>query len=505
MSGGPPSFSSVRPGAPSSSSSGVAGKKPVSFQRSINDPQKPPSQGDVDPRAKNSTNKPVQSGYVIILSKSGYVLSLLMQQEDYDIWRPKLLENYQEILKLSKYSRTRMKKNIYNLLIKGIFLQDDNLLFTLGSNGEGTEIISARTFSYRNGNPHDNWCINVPKSRFKMVAQMFDISNLMIKIETRAQFLSPNTEYGVYLVFKFCDSRNVSRTPMYVDLKYRKGNETLHAYFSKWRADEWMMIELYRFLNHKDDGDFEVLLESLSASYCREHDAIYVEGIEFQPIDNVEHEETEKSRKVQKVLESNSNLDQFLQMPTKSEMILKGSINYDYGEELVSLNEVNGKKHLMLSAKAALYNSSDLELFVPKPTPKSRFEEVLELLPQQIFRISCTVKSQMLSRDADYVCYLVFKLSENCNEMHGPVKVRDLLQKIKVSEFVYFRTPSPWNIHNITQIPKQRSDGWMEVNVKKFNSNLELENDCVRVNLKILSYEGSLSGLIVSGLEFRPM
>ncbi|XP_076910958.1 F-box protein At2g02240-like [Bidens hawaiensis] len=219
----------------------------------------------------------------------------------------------------------------------------------------------------------------------------------------------------------------------------------------------------------------------------------------------VEHEDTENSREIQQVLESNSNLDQALQIPTKREMILKGSINYDYGEELFSLNEVNGKKHLMLSAKAALYNTSNLDLFVPKQTPKSRFEEVLELLPQQIFRISCTIKGQMLSRDANYVCYLVFKLSENCNEMHGPVEVRDLLQKNKVPEFVYFRTPSPWNMHNITQIPKQRRDRWMEVKVGKFKTNRELENDCVSVNLKFVSYEGTLSGLIVCGLEFRPM
>ncbi|MFS7990898.1 putative phloem protein [Helianthus anomalus] len=43
-----------------------------------------------------------------------------------------------------------------------------------------------------------------------------------------------------------------------------------------------------------------------------------------------------------------------------------------------------------------------------------RFQEVIELLPQQVFRISCTIKSQMLSQDTEYVCYLVFKLSETC-------------------------------------------------------------------------------------------
>ncbi|MFS7990899.1 putative non-specific serine/threonine protein kinase [Helianthus anomalus] len=42
---------------------------------------------------------------------------------------------------------------------------------------------------------------------------------------------------------------------MYVNLKYTKGSETLHAYFATWRDNDWMMIELWRFLNHKKDSD----------------------------------------------------------------------------------------------------------------------------------------------------------------------------------------------------------------------------------------------------------
>ncbi|KAJ0625041.1 putative protein kinase RLK-Pelle-DLSV family [Helianthus annuus] len=296
-------------------------------------------------------------------------------QEDYEIWGPKLPKDYEEILKLSTYSgtySTKKKKDLYNLLSQGILLQDDKLWFSIGSEGERNVMISATTFSYRNGSTHDNWCVNVPKSRFEKVAEIIDISNLMIEIKPRTQFLSPNTNYGVYLVFKFCDSGNVSRNLMYVDLKYRKGSETLHAYFANWRDNEWMRIELYRFLNQKEDVVFNFLLESLSPCYCREHDAIYVEGIEFRPIDNVGHEEPEKSKEIQQVLKPNMNLDQ-VQMPTKSGMITKGSINYDYGEELFSLTEVNGKKHIMLSAKAALYNFPELMLFNLKPSPESRF------------------------------------------------------------------------------------------------------------------------------------
>ena len=122
--------------------------------------------------------------------------------------------------------------------------------------------------------------------RFGTVVEMLDISNLNIEIKTRAQFLSLDVVYGVYLVFKFCDSRNFSSKPMYVNLKYRKGHESLHAYFATWRDEQWMMIELHRFSNQNEDVVFEFLLESFSSYYCGDA-AVYVEGIEFRAIDKV--------------------------------------------------------------------------------------------------------------------------------------------------------------------------------------------------------------------------
>ena len=72
---------------------------------------------------------------------------------------------------------------------------------------------------------------------------------------------------------------------MYVNLKYKNGNENLHSYFATWREDGWMMIELGQFSTQKGDNDFEVLLESVSRCYSGSG-AIYVEGIECQAIDN---------------------------------------------------------------------------------------------------------------------------------------------------------------------------------------------------------------------------
>nr|XP_043638914.1 uncharacterized protein LOC122610010 isoform X3 [Erigeron canadensis] len=416
-------------------------------------------------------------------------------QEDYEIWGPKLPKDYEEIIKLSKSSEiysTIKKKDLYNIFSKGIILQDDKVWFSLGSNGERNEMISATKFSYINRSPH-KWKY-VPESRFKKVAEMLDISSLMIKIKSKTRLLSLDAIYRVYLVFKFSDSRKFSTKPMYVNLTYTKGSETLHAYFATWRDHEWMMIELWRFLNHKEDLGFKFILESFSPYYCGDC-PIYVEGLEFRALDDAKHVG---------IMRSNLNIDQMQQLSTNCKQKYKDSIDYEDGKFMLS--EINGRRHLMLSAKAAFHNFSNAKLFTSKPTSKSRFQKVIELLPQQVFRINCTIKSRMLSQDTEYACYLVFKLSETCQGLHCPVKVRDLLQQEnKESEILYFISPSPWNIHHVTRVPQQREDGLMEVNVWKFKLNHQVKNDCFLVNLKFTSYEGPMSGLIVYGLEFRPL
>ncbi|GJW89845.1 kinase-like domain, phloem protein 2-like protein [Tanacetum coccineum] len=235
---------------------------------------------------------------------------------------------------------------------------------------------------------------------------------------------------------------------------------------------------------------------------------IFVEGIEFRAIDiictQVKHEETRKLKEIQQVLKSNFKANQVQKLPTEFEELFKIHGNYD---ELFWLGEVNGKKLLVLSAKATLYNFFKVDLFTSKPSAHSRFQEVMELLPQPVFYLKCTVKSQMLSLGTEYACYLLFKLSEENQGMHNPVKVRDILhQENKEAEFfVYFMTPSKLNIHDFTRVPKQREDGWMEIQVWKFNSTHEFKDDSLSIDMKFISHEGTMSGLILRGLEFRPL
>ncbi|GKB45005.1 kinase-like domain, phloem protein 2-like protein, partial [Tanacetum coccineum] len=240
-------------------------------------------------------------------------------------------------------------------------------LLSFGGNGERYEMVSATMFSYINNCPHD--LKSLPESRFETVVEILDISDLNFEVKTRAQFLSPDVVYGVYLVFKFCDSKNYSSKPMYVNLRYRNGHESLHAYFATWRDEQWMMIELHRFLNQNEDVVFEFLLESFSSYYCGDG-AIYVEGIEFRAIEKGKHEGIRTLTEVQEVLKSNFNLDRVRPLPTDFREIFKLNINY---EELFWLGNIDRLKLLIVSAKAALYNVSNEHLFASKTISQSRF------------------------------------------------------------------------------------------------------------------------------------
>ncbi|KAL9999209.1 putative protein kinase RLK-Pelle-CrRLK1L-1 family [Helianthus debilis subsp. tardiflorus] len=381
-------------------------------------------------------------------------------QEDYEIWEPKLPIDYKEIIQVSKTPQIfkhKSKKDLYNMFSKGILLQVDKVWFSLGSNGERNELISAKRFSYKDHSLR-KWR-SIPESRFQKVAEMFDISKLNIQIKIRTGYLSPFVNYKVHLIFRFRGPRKSKAKRMYVNLKYKMGNESLNAYFATWREDGWMMIELFQFLNHKKDIDFEVLLESFSRCYCGS-DSIYVEGILFQAIDNAS-----------------------LIMLFGSHYILFGSYKF--------------LPRKMRSAKKIVYNSFNVAI-------QSRFDMAVELLRKQVFHIKCKISSKMLSANTANVCYLVFKLSEKCCGLHGPVIVRDQFHwRSKEKGVLYFRPPNPCNIHEIDGIPEKREDGWMEVILWKYNSSYELINEYLFVNLKLVTYEGTMSGLIVRGIDFR--
>nr|GEZ39267.1 serine/threonine-protein kinase, active site protein [Tanacetum cinerariifolium] len=178
--------------------------------------------------------------------------------------------------------------------------------------------------------------------------------------------------------------------------------------------------------------------------------------------------------------------------------------------KVLLLNEVSKNRLLMLSGKEVLHDSSKwkrvikrlrgrtyltrralrkhVKLFHLTPSHEPRFQDMIELLPRQVYSIKCKIQSdEMLLPDTNYTCYLVFKLSKKCYGLHCPVKVKDVLHwKNKEIGILYFRTPNLWKIHDNHRVPKKREDGWMEVIVWKFNLTSELRKDYIPMHLKLI-------------------
>lgn len=146
-------------------------------------------------------------------------------------------------------------------------------------------VYNLRLFKSTSWDFYFNYILSYNMRRFPEVVKMLDSSKLEIHINIRTQFLSPCVNYKVYLIFRFCGSKKSQAKQRYVNLKYKMGDESLRAYFATWREDGWMMVELFQFLSHQKDTDFEVLLEGFSRCYCGRH-SVYIGGIQFQAIDN---------------------------------------------------------------------------------------------------------------------------------------------------------------------------------------------------------------------------
>ncbi|GJS89140.1 phloem protein 2-like protein [Tanacetum coccineum] len=447
---------------------------------------------------KDQENRPTM---VLVIQELEKALNIHDEWE----WGRKVPKDYEKIIKMSQHpvSPKITKKDLYSLFSSGILLQNGKVV-SLSKEGKVKEMISATMFSYKN-------------LRFQKVVKISDTSNLNIQIQISSQFSSLGTIYGAYLVFKFCHAKTDSSEP-YVKLKYRT-SRTLNAYVAERRDNDWMMIELCRFRNHDQVIDFEVLLKSFSGRSCGSG-PIYVDGIEFRPIDNDDREES-----VHRLINVDSSVNRDKQSASDFQEIMKRSdydvltmtekelyellitgVLIDNGEKLFLLSKVNCKKCHMLPPKAVINKSSDAKYFKCQSSATSRFEEVVELQRCQAFSIKCDIETQMLSQETAYACYLVFQLPDNCMGLKFPVKKRDLLIKNnKESTIIYLKAPGPVDLYRDKRVPENREDGWMEVIVWEFVYNNETKENYIPMELKLACLGGTLSGLTVCGVEFRPL
>ncbi|KAL8246202.1 hypothetical protein R6Q59_007418 [Mikania micrantha] len=460
-------------------------------------------------------------------------------QEAYDLKRYEELialqiqETYGVPLDYERLIKTAVPPLIYTsqeelktLLSKGIILNMGKTFVSLNKNGEHCEMISAAECLEPIESLYNKYSYEY-NSRFTMGSYI--AFNRNFKTRIRTQFLSSNTIYTVNIVFKLINMNPKIKSP-YVALKYHLlGNtQSILVSLANEREDGWLMAELYVLAIESRNVDLEIIFECSTHHFSS---VLVVEGIEFRPMEKVEDEVLE-DEKVD--MQPNLDLDTFWEqkLPTDYEEILK-LLKYEVkwitkkelyfvlcegfpinnGQEWFYLSK-DGKKCGMLPARTTLQNDKLRWLSIPA----TRFGEAA-VLNDEGFVIVSEIKSQLLSPQTRYACYLVYKLPENHFVSEVPITVMDKT----LSSFVWDLTDF-WFIHllspqtpvirgkhdtnnrkrnrglNMKGLPQARKDGWMEVKIWEFQTGFVTLTHFMRLELNM-----SLKGLIVQGIEFKPL
>lgn len=184
----------------------------------------------------------------------------------------------------------------------------------------------------------------------------------------------------------------------------------------------------------------------------------------------------------------------------------------------------------MLPALEILNQNYDYQSLDTFSLSESRFSEVKKLVGTDEYRFTCKLWSPMFSPHHVYACHLVFKFADNniqIDETRKSTVHYSLDGNLQNINFLNFNLLPPMNIPTIKQkndyglhdsriegleIPdfriyharegwmQQREDGWMEVILCKPLHHLE-DHKLLQVTFKY-KY---LHGIIVEGIEFRPM
>ncbi|KAI3505409.1 hypothetical protein L1887_27538 [Cichorium endivia] len=409
----------------------------------------------------------------------------------------------------------RSLPELKRLLSKGILVNEGKTWFLLDKNGQHCEMISAAGSLF----PVN---IELKYGYYGQMKSRFPVDNdkplcLIFKMQVKAQFLSPNITYTVNLVFSLFDKHDE-----YLGIKYKLDGETLfsHSYFEDKREDGWLMAELYQFTSDSRNVDLEITFDS--------QNIIVVEGIEFQPLERVEHQVLEdEDADMQTISDSDTYWEQKLpsnhqdmikwsdesqQWETKKELYSIFRKGFPVNKMWLSLNK-NGKECLILPARMALEEKA----WGWQSLAESRFEEVaLAVDLSDGFFINCP--SNMMSSQITHACYLVYKFEGN-NSSQSPLKVKvtnfrefPVIQSRKIClrcpQTPVIKPNVDQNAYNslnrpkMKDLPRLRNDNWMEVLLWEF------ENIDQRVELHLNQFNiynfGLVNGLIVEGIMFTP-
>ncbi|KAJ8558462.1 hypothetical protein K7X08_005228 [Anisodus acutangulus] len=225
-----------------------------------------------------------------------------------------------------------------------------------------------------------------------------------------------------------------------------------------------------------------------------------------------------------------------LEVGSKKELYLHlcdHPILVDGGTKSFSLEKWSGKKCYMLAARSLQIVWGDTSRYWRWISlPESRFSEVAELLDVCWFDMSGKINTNMLSPDTRYGAYLVFTTKSRAygfgdQPAESSVGIAGHERETQTvyldpqggrRQYRYQVVPRRLGIftHHMAHIlrqevedepegrhPKQRSDGWMEIELGEFFVKRGQEAE-VEMSLTEVKGGNWKSGLIIEGIDIRP-
>ncbi|KAG2402181.1 F-box protein [Vigna angularis] len=209
--------------------------------------------------------------------------------------------------------------------------------------------------------------------------------------------------------------------------------------------------------------------------------------------------------------------------PSKKHLYLhlcQNPLLIDNGKKSFQLDKVYGKKCYMLSARTLFIVWGDTPRYWAWTSlPDARFSEVAELVSVCWLEIRGWINTGMLSPKTLYGAYLVFRPSPS--GIYGfdyqSVEVSIRIAGGEVSKRIVYLDAErgrrlryqivPRRIFNrarfLTSYPKERGDGWMEVELGDFFNDGEDDKEVEMGACEIKSGDWK-GGLVLQGIEIRP-
>ncbi|KAF5774394.1 putative protein kinase RLK-Pelle-LRR-VIII-1 family [Helianthus annuus] len=465
-------------------------------------------------------DRPEMSEIVTELEITHNNYELFQNEEFIGKWNEQLHEFQQMVKTAEPPLNYKSEDELMFLMSKGVLLNGGKTWFWLNKKGEQCEMTSIAECL---GSDAESYLFSSKyNSRFAVGTYTLYPSDVKYT-QVRSQFLSPGITYTVNLVFKFKIRKERRCEPISLKYRLQGESESLISYLAYEREDGWWACELYQLTTDHRTVDLQIMFEG----FDRYYDNIFLEGIEFQPLENVEHIDDK-----QLISDSDSDANWEEKLPVDYEDIMKRSKNtlqWTTKEEaysiickgfLISDEETkigiwfsldkNGKKCHMLSA-ALIWDWEKKVL-----SPESRFGEAIRWVYDRYFKIKTEVQSQLVSSETTYACYLVYKLPKNQSRFEAPVAVEDKLCETRDTNwYIYLTSPqipvirpktgqnthNPLNRPKIKSLPQQRNNGWIEVQIWELRAATTIK---MELELSFVDRR-NIGGLIIEGIEFRPI